>query len=205
MLKFLGYFVVTVAVLGFGFAYYHNHKVSKMNEIEMSRYDTPEKYKNHLKGKTLVIYYSLSKHTQKIAEKIQELTGADIYEIETEEPIKHNLMAYWKIRQQLKKKNYPKLKEKAPDLSKYTTIIIGGPVWWYTVATPMISFLNEADFKGKKVAVFSTQSSNYGRYFEDFKSFEKHAYIKTKISFNNTPEKYSQAEENKLINWLNKI
>lgn len=75
MLKFLGYFVVTVAVLGFGFAYYHNHKVSKMNEIEMSRYDTPEKYKNHLKGKTLVIYYSLSKHTQKIAEKIQELTG----------------------------------------------------------------------------------------------------------------------------------
>ena len=205
MLKFLGYFVVTVAVLGFGFAYYHNHKVSKMNEIEMSRYDTSEKYKNHLKGKTLVIYYSLSKHTQKIAEKIQELTGADIYEIETEEPIKHNLMAYWKIRQQLKKKNYPKLKEKAPDLSKYTTIIIGGPVWWYTVATPMISFLNEADFKGKKVAVFSTQSSNYGRYFEDFKSFAKHADIKTTISFNNTPEKYSQAEENKLINWLNKI
>ena len=37
-------------------------------------------------SKTLVVYFSKTNTTKRVAEKIQELTGADIFEIERKEP-----------------------------------------------------------------------------------------------------------------------
>lgn len=41
-------------------------------------------------GKTLVAYFSAQGHTQAVAERIVELTGADIYRIEAAEPYAEN-------------------------------------------------------------------------------------------------------------------
>ena len=84
-------------------------------------------------------------------------------------------------------------------------VFVGAPVWWYTIATPGLSFLQQADFQGKKVVPFSTQGSNYGSFFEDFTQRAKNAKLLTSADFNNLPAEYDRAVENKISRWLNSL
>ena len=95
--------------------------------------------------------------------------------------------------------------EKIADFSKYDTIFVGGPVWWYAPATPLLAFLEKADFKSKKVVPFSTQGSNYGSFFVDFERIAKNAKLRPSASFNNISDKYAREQNNKIISWINSI
>ena len=106
---------------------------------------------------------------------------------------------------QLKNKKYPSIEEKMPDFQEYDTIFVGFPVWWYTIATPVLAFLQKADFMGKKVVPFSTQGSNYGTSFTDFEQMAKNAKIAKGNSFNNVDKKYDKAVDNKITDWLNNL
>lgn len=182
----------------------HLYRVSQRNAYEMSKYSAPTELKAKTE-KTLVVYYSLSGHTKKIAEQIAKLTNADTYEIKTAEPIKSSAGFYMQAKKWLVEEKYPELAEKLPDFSAYDTIFVGGPVWWYAPAAPLLTFLQKADFAARKVVPFSTQGSNYGSFFVDFNRMARNAKLRKSASFNNLPEKYDQAVENKIIHWINSI
>ena len=206
MLKYIIYSLIAIILIITISSAIHLLKVNSKNKKEMAQYmlDEPIKYTNNL-GKTLVVYYSLTNNTENIAKQIQEITKADIYKIETTEKINNTPWFYLTLRKQLKTKQYPEIKKDFPDFSKYDTIFVGSPVWWYTIATPTLSFLNQVDFKNKNVIPFSTQGSNYGKFFEDFKSQAKNANIKQGQSFNNLSNKYDNAVKNKIVMWLNSL
>lgn len=205
MMKIIIYTVLAAIIVGLSIGGAHLYKVSKRNAQEMAQYEGKVEAVKRLPGRTLIIYYSLSGHTKDIAERIQKQTGGDLYEIKTAEEINHYPWFYLTLKKQLKEKKYPALSGTTPDFAKYNTIFVGAPVWWYTVATPMLSFLQQTDFSGKKVVPFSTQGSNYGTYFEDFTAAAKNAKIQKSASFNNMPEKYNQAVDNKIISWINSL
>lgn len=205
MLKFVVYFIFAVVIIGLLLGGIHLFRVSAKNKKEMSAYQGNEIKVEKQLGKVLVVYYSLSGHTKEIAEKIQAMTNGDIYEIKTEETLVSNPLLHLKIKKQLKDGNYFKLAGKLPDLSQYDIIFVGSPVWWYTASTPMLSFLKQADFHGKKVVPFSTQGSNPGTYFEDFAKNAKNAQLLESASFNNLPSKYDAEVNNKIAQWLNKL
>ena len=50
----------------------------------------------------------------------------------------------------------PELKPLHIDWKAYNTIILGSPVWWYTFAPAMHSFLKQTDLTGKIVYPFAT-------------------------------------------------
>ena len=133
------------------------------------------------------------------------MTGGELFAIKTVEKINRVPWFYLTLRKQLKDKVYPELSTEVPDFSQYDTIFVGGPVWWYTVSTPMRAFLQEADFMGKKVVPFTTQGSNVGTYFEDFAQMAKNAKLLQSASFNNMPEKYDHAVDNKIATWINAL
>ena len=72
-------------------------------------------------------------NTKIVADYISEITGADQYEIVTH---KYDGMAYTPLIDLAKKEaadgELPPYEGAAPDLSKYDTVFIGGPVWWGT-------------------------------------------------------------------------
>jgi flavodoxin len=68
-----------------------------------------------------------------------------------------------------------------------------------------LEFLKKFDFKNKNVVPFSTQGSNYGTYFEDFKAKAKNANILKGESFNNLDSSYNEQVKNKIISWLNSL
>ena len=205
MLKYILYVVVSAAVLALVCGGVHLLKVALKNKKEMAQYETVNETKVKPLGKVLVVYYSLSGHTKEIAEIISQKTGADLYEIEVSPKIEQNALMYMKVKKQLQEKKYPKLAKPLPDFSQYDMIFVGAPVWWYTIATPGFAFLQEADFAGKKVVPFSTQGSNYGSFFEDFAKNARNGEILTPANFNNLPESYAKAVDNKITQWLNSL
>ncbi|MBO6281969.1 MAG: NAD(P)H-dependent oxidoreductase [Alphaproteobacteria bacterium] len=203
MFKYLIYLIALTIIVGGVAGAFHLYRVNQKNKTEMAKFADKVQYKNNL-GKVLVVYYSLSGQTRKIAEYIAAQTNADTYEITVTEPYA-SPSVYAKSKKELDSKQYPPLATEIPDLSAYDVIFVGGPVWWYTMATPLFSFLQKADFAGKKVVPFSTQGSNYGKFFADFADTAKNADIQKSENFNNLKPEYDEMVHNKINTWLNDL
>ncbi|WP_372519213.1 flavodoxin [Candidatus Ruminimicrobiellum ovillum] len=201
-MKIALYIILIAAIIAGVSSLIHLYKVSNRNKTEMAKYSTKVNLNANL-GKTLVIYYSLSGNTKDIALQIQSLTNANLYEIKPKEEIKQGPALYLTSKKQISSGNYPEIVNDFPNIEEYDTIFVGSPIWWYTAAPVVLEFLKEFDFQNKNVVPFSTQGSNYGTYFEDFKAKAKNANILKGEAFNNLDSKYNEQVKNKIINWLN--
>ncbi|MBQ7529031.1 flavodoxin [bacterium] len=115
------------------------------------------------KAKTLIIYFSYSGNTKKMAESIQQkLPDSDIYELKT---VQTYPASYRDCVDQAKKEQeneiYPELKE-YPDVSSYETIFIGAPNWWGDYPMPVYGFIKKVDLSKKTVIPFCTHGGSGG-------------------------------------------
>ena len=118
-----------------------------------------------MQEKSIVIYYSQSGVTKQVAEKIQKMTGSDIYEIISERQYHPDMWkAYEEAKEEIKTGNMPKLRGRLPELEKYRKVYLGGPVWGGAPANPMKSFLRQADFHGACILPFWTFYDYEGEY-----------------------------------------
>ena len=204
MLKIiLGCIVAAVIIIG-AISTYHMHRVNAKNEAEMAKFTTETPLKTDL-GKVLIVYYSLSGRTKDIARQIADKTHGELYEIKTVKEYS-SPSVYAESKKELSSGNYPGLRtDNLPNVTEYDTVFIGGPVWWYTMAPPLYSFLKQTSLDGVRVVPFSTQGSNYGQFFADFKANAKGAQILPSESFNNMSAKYKPQISNKINVWLNKL
>ncbi len=129
-------------------------------------------------SKVLIVYYSHTGITRGVAEKIREKTGGDELEIETVRtyPTEYSALTE-EAKRELQSGDLPALKKGPPDMSPYDLVLVGGPVWWYTVSTPVMRFLKQADFAGKRVAAFCTHEGGLGKTFPHFKQQAKNAVV----------------------------
>ena len=201
-MKIILYIVLAAIIIGLISGGFHLWKVAKKNEREMAPFAELKLQPLDKNKKILVIYYSLTGHTKDIAERIKAQTNADLYAIELKQPLPTGLMAYYQIWKQYKDNSFPEVNGTMPDLSGYDLVILGSPVWMYTASTPMQSFLKGADLNKKPVAIYSTQGSNPGTFFADMKNATKNANIISEIEFNNLPQKYDEAVNAKINQWL---
>ena len=109
---------------------------------------------NSLKGKkVLTIYFSHTKHTKQFAEIIHQNVGGDLFEIEPKVPYPtDNDTVIAQAKQEVNSGYTPELKQDI-DTSSYDVIFIGTPVWWYTFAPPVRTFLTQHDLSGKIVHI----------------------------------------------------
>ena len=156
--------------------------------------------------KVLVIYYSLTGNTRSIAEIIREKTGGDVFEIETVKKYPADYAGIIKeAKRELEAGELPALKQSPPDMSSYDLILVGSPVWWYTVSTPVMSFLKQTDLAGKKVSAFCTHEGGVGKFSSHFKEQAQNAVVLEGLDF----YKPRQAEEGEVYKaldlWLNEL
>lgn len=122
---------------------------------------------NH-KMKTLVVYYSQSGNTEKIAKKVAEATGADIELIETVKPYTGNYQEIVSDAQdEVEKDDQRPIKPLKHEVKDYDRIIVGTPTWWYKMASPVLTFLSTNDFNGKVVVPFMTNAGWPGTVIKD--------------------------------------
>lgn len=113
----------------------------------------------------LVVYFSASGVTRKVADRLARTIRADQYEIE---PVNkytgvdldwHDKRSRTTIEMENKTAR-PEMKEKHIGLEKYDTIILGFPVWWYTAPRIINTFIESNNLEGKKVYVFVTSGGS---------------------------------------------
>lgn len=54
------------------------------------------------------------------------------------------------------------------NLDEYDEIIVGTPVWWYTMCPVITTFLKQYDLSNKKVYMYATNAGWLGHTFKDF-------------------------------------
>lgn len=129
--------------------------------------------------KTLILYYSYGGNTKKIAQMIQQEIGGDLAEIETVKPYTGSYNAVVDQGQDEVQRGYmPAIKPLDLDLSSYDKIVLGSPVWWYTFAPAMKTFLHENNLVGKTIYPFATNGGWIGHTFKDFVSSCSGAKVK---------------------------
>ncbi len=106
--------------------------------------------------KTLIAFYSHSGNTKNIAQKIHSLIGGDLFEIKSAKEYPKNYTDLVNIAKKEKEEDIKVELIENCDISNYDTIFLGTPVWWYTFATPVKTFLEDNDFSGKTIIPFCT-------------------------------------------------
>lgn len=139
--------------------------------------------------KSLVIYFSRADenysvgyitkgNTEIIAEYISDITNGDLFKIEPLIPYSKDYQtAIWEAKERQFLNNAP-IKENLNDVSKYEVIYIGAPVYWETMPQEMFTALENIDFTGKIVRVFTThEGSGLANIFNDVKRICKGANV----------------------------
>lgn len=118
-------------------------------------------------GKTLVVYYSASGSTAKVAEYIKNAANADIFELEPTDKYSDADLNWTDSSSRVnaehedESKRDIKLKSTTvPNWEDYDAVLIGYPIWWGIAAWPVNNFVKDNDFSGKTVIPFCTSASS---------------------------------------------
>lgn len=126
-------------------------------------------------NKTLVVYFSASGTTRKIAEMIAEVGDFSLYEITPKELYTSDDLNWMNKKSRCSvemsnKKIRPEITDTDAHIKEYDTIILGFPIWWYVAPTIVNTFLEKYDFSGKKIVLFATSGgSGFGNTVKELK------------------------------------
>lgn len=114
---------------------------------------------------TLVVYFSRTGNTEKIAEYLIDITNADSHVIEaavpyTDEDIEYNNDSCRANQEQNDKSVRPEIANPIDSIDSYDTIFLGYPIWWGQEPRIIDTFLESYDFSDKTVIPFCTSGSS---------------------------------------------
>ncbi len=153
----------------------------------------------------LVVYFSATGTTKRIAETTAELLNADIYDIIPKQPYTDEDLAYYTNGRADREQNDPSVRPAisgtVKNMDKYDTIILGYPIWHSQAPRIISTFLENYDFSDKTIIPFCTShSSDIGSSDTNLHNLcsESTKWIKGKRFSSTTSQK-------DITNWLNSI
>ena len=118
-------------------------------------------------GKVLVVYFSASGNTKRVAEDIAEAADGDLFEITPAEPYTSDDLNWTNSDSRVSRehddeslRDVPLTTTEVENWDDYDTVFIGYPIWWGIAAWPVNNFVRGNDFSGKTVIPFATSSSS---------------------------------------------
>ena len=145
-----------------------------------------------------IVYYSYSGNTRGIVARINNNDAYDVLEIKPVIPYSDNYDEVVDRATTDTKNDYQPEIQKL-DISKYDEIILRMPVWWYTVASPVNTFLHDYDLKDKVIIPVATNGGWLGHAIEDIEK-KSGARIKNPVSLKFDGNELT--EDDKFENWL---
>jgi len=152
--------------------------------------------------KTAVVYYSLHGDCAFAAEQIKALLNADLIRLETRDEKKRSFLGKMLWGGSMASLHIkPGLKPYTFDPSAYELIVIGTPVWAWSPAPPIQTFLGEANLSGKKIALFICHGSGPKKAMKKFKALLAGNEIIAETDFENAIQN-SEKVKQKITDWV---
>lgn len=118
-------------------------------------------------GKVLVVYYSASGNTKRVAEEIAEAADGDLFEITPTKPYTSDDLNWTNSDSRVSREHDDEslrdiaLTRTTPaNWDEYDTVFIGYPIWWGIAAWPVDNFVRDNNSTGKTVIPFATSASS---------------------------------------------
>lgn len=112
-------------------------------------------------GRTLAVYYSRSGNTQALAETVHQAVGGDLVQVLPVNPYPEDYDACLaQVREEQETDFRPDITVDIETVEQYDTILLGYPIWYGEIPTPMVTFLASYDFSGKTIMPFCTSGSS---------------------------------------------
>ncbi|MDE7426234.1 MAG: flavodoxin [Muribaculaceae bacterium] len=116
-------------------------------------------------SKVLVVYYSATGTTEKVAKEIADATGGTLFEIIPEQEYTAADLDWHdgNSRSSLEMNDMssrPEIRNGKLNLDSIETIFIGYPIWWDQAPRVVNTFIDNNDLKGKKVITFCTSGGS---------------------------------------------
>lgn len=158
---------------------------------------------------TIVIYYSFTGNSKKVAEYVKQKLNADILELEPKIPFSTD---YDEVVREWQNNDIKKDVEIKPiniDLSKYKKVVLITSTWWYGITPVMKRFLKEYDLSGKDIIVAGANAGWIGHCFKDYKELLKNSNIKGELDLVFSAETGKRHDMitsyGKIDNWIEKL
>lgn len=160
--------IIVIAALVIG-GYFLFNKSDKNNnkETSIANDNNGENPSISSNGKILVVYYSASGSTKKVAEQSSKNLNADMFEIIPEDKYTSDDLDWTDDNSRVSREHNDKslrniklTKDKVDNWKDYDTVLIGYPIWWGVAAWPVNTFVKKNNFDGKIVIPFCTSASS---------------------------------------------
>lgn len=122
-------------------------------------------------AKTLIVYYSYTNNVERIVNELRTQIEVDVIEVEpAEKGLDYAANNYAIGSAQIaairenpnEASSYPAIDPVNVDMSQYSTIIIGAPLWWSNMAAPLQTFLFQygKEMAGKNIGLIVSSASS---------------------------------------------
>ena len=158
--------------------------------------------------KRIIVYYSYTGNTKRIANYIKEKLSCDILELTPRVPFSTDydeVVAEYQ-NNSIDNKEVP-INDININLDEYDEIIIGTPVWWYTMCPVITTFLKQYNLSNKKVYMYATNAGWLGHTFKDFIKLHQDSTISDclNIVFDSTEREKLITSEKEIDKWIESI
>ena len=120
-----------------------------------------------VQGKTLVVYFSATGNTERVAEVIADTAGGELFELEPVDPYTDEDLNYNDDNSRVSQeyadeglRNVELVADTVDGWQDVERVYIGYPIWWGNAAWPVNAFVEANDFTGKTVIPFCTSASS---------------------------------------------
>ena len=110
--------------------------------------------------KPIIIFYSRSGNTEKLAYRIKEDFQCDILKIDPEEAYGNYIASCVRVMGENRRKEKPRFVTGIPDLGTYDVILLGYPIWASDMPVFVSEFISQCNLSGKKIIPFATFGRN---------------------------------------------
>lgn len=110
--------------------------------------------------KTLVVYYSKSGNTRRVAEEIAKSLGGETEELLEIGAKRSGVLGFLFAGRDGMRGRPSKIEAPKRRPADYDLLFIGSPVWGWNLVPAVRSYLGAADLRGKPIAFFCTMGSN---------------------------------------------
>lgn len=167
--------VIIIAIVEIVLYFLFNNKENENNNLnetpanETTQNNSSESNNNNVNSnrKILVVYYSATGSTEKVAKQIADKLDADLFEIVPKDIYTSDDLDWTDDNSRVSKehddeslRNVELTTTKVDNWDTYDTILIGYPIWWGIAAWPVNTFVASNNFDGKTVIPFCTSASS---------------------------------------------
>lgn len=158
--------------------------------------------------KKIIVYYSYTGNTKRIANYIKEKLDCDILELSPRVPFSTD---YDEVVAEYQNNSIDNKEVAINDininLDEYDEIIIGTPVWWYTMCPVVTTFLKQYDLSNKKVYMYATNAGWLGHTFKDFIKLHQDSTIDDclNVVFSSTERDELITKQEEIDKWIDSI